>query len=256
MSMWMNLRTARDCCVEARDATTECRAPRGPFARARREPSRVRTRCIPTPWHWRERSPRALSCHSMVAPVAGRKVMRRCQWVASRCAVLLSLLLPTSFAHADPVYRCRNARGQIAYQDRACGAGEQQSEITLDPPPAPPAAGHESAHASRARASPRPRVARHPRAGAAARAETSWQCRAADGSVFYRHGRCPRTIAAHGASPGTKGGKGVATVGVSATPLPRAEACRRLARERGRSGREHDEVVSTYERNAGRDPCR
>ena len=30
----------------------------------------------------------------------------------------------------------------------------------------------------------------------------------------------------------------------------------RLARERGRPGREHDEVVSTYERNAGRDPCR
>ncbi|MBA8883595.1 DUF4124 domain-containing protein [Dokdonella fugitiva] len=183
----------------------------------------------------------------------GRKIMRRCLRIAPCWAALLGLMLGTP-AHADPVYRCRNARGQIAYQDRACGAGEQQSEIAFDPPPTPPAASHGSARSTQDHTPKRVHAAHRPRAAVASGAATSWQCRADDGSVFYRHGRCPRTITVRGASPGARSGK--AAVSVSATPLPRAEACRRLARERGRPGREHDEVVSTYERNAGRDPCR
>jgi hypothetical protein len=47
-------------------------------------------------------------------------------------------------------------------------------------------------------------------------------------------------------------------VSVTAIALPRDEACRRMAAAGsiGRAGREHDERVSTYDRNAGRDPCR
>lgn len=180
---------------------------------------------------------------------------RRARCRAHACAVLLWLFAATA-VHADSVYRCRNARGEIAYQDRACGAGEQQSEVALDPLPAPTAA-HERASAAREHVPAAPRTRRRTRGDKAGRTDMSWQCRTADGAVFYRHGACPKSIApSQAAAVGGRRGKGASAVGVSAMPLPRAEACRRLARERGRSGREHDEVVSTYERNAGRDPCR
>ena len=85
----------------------------------------------------------------------------------------------------------------------------------------------------------------------------SWECRGADGALFYRHASCPKSIAG-GRSPMAARKGGAKPVAVSATPLPRAEACRGLARAGsiGRSGHEHDETVSTYDKNAGRDPCR
>jgi len=40
--------------------------------------------------------------------------------------------------------------------------------------------------------------------------------------------------------------------------VPRDEACQRIhsAGAIGRAGHQHDEDVSTYDRNLGRDPCR
>lgn len=185
-----------------------------------------------------------------------RKRHSRCGHV---CACTGLLLLFAAAAHADPVYRCRNPRGEIAYQDHACAAGERQTEVALDPPPAAaPALTHERAHDTRERSRARePAHADRRSRGTDTRTVMSWECRA-DGEVFYRHGGCPKSIgASHGATPGSRrGGKGAPAVTVTASPLPRAEACRRLAHAGGRSGREHDETVSTYERNAGRDPCR
>jgi len=73
---------------------------------------------------------------------------RRTRCRAHACTLLLWLCAAT-VAHADSVYRCRNARGEIAYQDRACGAGEQQSDVALDPPPPASAATHERVQAVR-----------------------------------------------------------------------------------------------------------
>jgi hypothetical protein len=93
-------------------------------------------------------------------------------------------------------------------------------------------------------------------------ADTGYECRASDGEVFYRLGGCPRSIAAgsDGSTGGKKGGKkgAAGTVSVSARPIPRAEACAEMHRAGavGRSGHEHDETVSTYDRDLGRDPCR
>ena len=44
----------------------------------------------------------------------------------------------------------------------------------------------------------------------------------------------------------------------TSAPLPRGEACRRMAAAGsiGRAGHARDESVSTYDRNLGRDPCR
>ena len=161
-------------------------------------------------------------------------------------------------ASAATVYKCRDMQGHVAYQDRACAVAQQQSQIELiepiAPPPAPPATRELRGPGARAA---RARKTLGLRATAREHKVQSWECRAADGAVFYRHAACPKSIPAAHASNGPRKG-GAKPVGVSATPLPRAEACRRLARAGsiGRSGHEHDEVVSTYDKHAGRDPCR
>ncbi|RYD14485.1 MAG: hypothetical protein EOP90_12635 [Lysobacteraceae bacterium] len=85
----------------------------------------------------------------------------------------------------------------------------------------------------------------------------SFECRATNGEVFYRHARCPGSIPA-GASARRPSRGAAGSVGVRATPVPRREACRRIeaGARSGRAGRERDETVTTYERNLGRDPCR
>ena len=147
-------------------------------------------------------------------------------------------------AHAQSVYRCSDAKGALAFQDKPCAGGEAQSEIAIEPAPAYAAspdygvdkptrvsrAAHSSSRASARNAEP-----------------MSYECRAANGDVFYRHGRCPATIRGKG--------RGATSSAVTANAIPRSEACARMAHT-SHAGRERDETVSTYERNLGRDPCR
>jgi hypothetical protein len=87
----------------------------------------------------------------------------------------------------------------------------------------------------------------------------SYECRASNGDVFYRHSGCPKSIKATGPVQARSNGKkqGADAVAVSAVSMPRSEACRRQAASGlGRAGHEHDDQISTYDRNAGRDPCR
>ena len=157
--------------------------------------------------------------------------------------LLLVLLAATSSAGAASVWRCEAGDGGIAFQDVPCRDAARAAQVQLAPLP-PPTASPE--YRLPARPAARPRVpARRPPA-----ALLSWRCEAANGEVFYRHARCPATIRT--AAPGARGAS--ASVRVSATPLPRSEACRLMRRTR--PGHERDERVSTYERNAGRDACR
>ncbi len=160
-------------------------------------------------------------------------------------------------AHADSVYKCRSADDLIAFQDHPCLGTEAESRVEMQPAP-PVAASPDYGHASRNEDTARPRTLPKVHAQSADRREpTSYECRAANGDVFYRHGTCPKQITDGGAS--TKGrarsGNAAPTFAVSGQPLPRSEACRRMANT-GRSGHERDDRVSTYDRNLGRDPCR
>jgi len=163
-------------------------------------------------------------------------------------ATLVLIAVTGAFAHAAEVYRCEAADGHVAFQDRPCEDGRQtRVGFAPAPPPSPPP--DYGITDSKPRPGVRQRAAPHAR-----EEPRSWECRAANGEVFYRHGSCPRSITAASGRMHGKGGN----VAVSAVALPRAEACRRLAAagSAGRAGRERDERVSTYERNAGRDPCR
>lgn len=169
-------------------------------------------------------------------------------WNASshvRAALVIGLMCSGSTcAHAATAYRCRGADGAVAFQDRPCAAAQRETlvELAPEPPPAPsPDYGI---------APPRHAAAKHaPSRPSTRRQATSSECRSDDGEVFYRHGACPKSI---------RSGHGTGTAAVGTVELPRVEACRRIAAAGsvGRRGRDRDDRVSTYERNAGRDPCR
>lgn len=168
-----------------------------------------------------------------------------------RCLAGVAVVGLSTTVSAQVVYRCRSADGTVAFQDRACAASQVQSEVAIDPAPAsapPPAHARDERPPHVARA---PRASRRPAHVRAAGIDRSWQCRGADGSVFYRHAACPKSIPA-------RAGAKAKNVGITAVPVARSDACRELRRAGaiGRAGHEHDEAVSTYEHNAGRDPCR
>lgn len=165
------------------------------------------------------------------------------------------LAFATLGAHAASVYKCRGADGAIAFQDHACAAGAAETSVEIAPPPpvAPsPDYGretqsHRAAHATTSHATTRDR-----------REAVLYECRAANGELFYRHGACPGRITTEAGSGKRARGGGAGSFAVTSEALPRGEVCRRIAAAGsiGRAGRTRDESVSTYDRNLGRDPCR
>lgn len=183
--------------------------------------------------------------------------MRWYEWLSGLLLLLLAFGL-----RAQPVYKCTGADGAIAYQDKACGAQQQEREFEIAPaPPVQPSPHYALAHD----AAPT-QMSHATRAGGRRRLwaqdeEKSFECRASNGDVFYRHTACPHSIKAPVSGNGHKspsGSGGAASLPVSSRPVSRSEACAQMRRAGavGRNGHEHDEDVSTYERNLGHDPCR
>lgn len=178
--------------------------------------------------------------------------------------LILLLLGLAGGARAESVYKCIDAQGDIAYQAQACADRQRASLIEIAPAPA---FAPSPQYAIDRDGAERPaRTAARGRSGERREAEPmSYECRAADGQVFYRHGSCPHSIpaanghatsvSARGRSAGRGGG---ATVSVSSQRISREDACHEVQRAgaAGRPGHEHDEVTSSYEHNLGRDPCR
>jgi hypothetical protein len=184
--------------------------------------------------------------------------LRAYQWL-----VILLLLALASGVRAGPIYKCVEPGGPVAYQDVPCAQTQRALSIELAPAPAwQPSPQYAVAEAGAARRERH--AAARDRADAAAQ---SFECRAADGQVFYRHSGCPHSVAAtqagaahlRGARTGAaRSASASASVSVAASRIARSDACHEIERAGaiGRSGHENDERVSTYERNLGRDPCR
>lgn len=190
------------------------------------------------------------------------------------CGVFLWLVV--AGAHAASVYKCVDAHGHLAYRDTPCVAQARQRKIDLQPLPTigdpSEVAARRRVDSASTRASSRKShgtLRKHPPSHPARdKAETSWECRAADGEVFYRHTRCPGSVPGDGTvrsdyvertkNSRTRGRQGAwARVPVHGTKISRAEACRRIhsAGAAGRDGHARDETVSTYDHLMGRDPC-
>lgn len=196
-----------------------------------------------------------------------------------RLSIALVLLLGAAgCAAAATVYKCTDGKDHVAYQAQPCAAPLHGQVMQLRAVPIAAAAepgrrdGTDASHSAGQQSRTAPQIRRGPalhghrdtarRDTQADAAEPSWQCRVANGEVFYQHSPCPDRVATAG-SPrdgSTRGRRraAAAMAAVSARPLPRAEACRQIhaASASDRAGHERDEDVSTYERNLGRDPCR
>jgi len=180
--------------------------------------------------------------------------MRWYEWLAG-----LLLLGIVCGVRAQPVYKCTGADGSVAYQDRGCAPQQLERPVSIEHAPVPQPSPQYAAHDAH------PAVPAHAARGGARRrlwAEDepmSFECRASNGAVFYRHGGCPKSLRADGAHATARSSRdSAASVTVAARRVSRAEACAQIHRAGavGRTGREHDEDVSTYDRNLGRDPCR
>ena len=190
--------------------------------------------------------------------IIGREGRGQARRNGARFAVALLLLAGTAgVAHAGPVFKCVGAAGEVAYQDEPCALAQRESLVAIEPAPAwqpSPEYAVEQRSAAPAHAAARSRRAHDEL--------VSYECRAADGQVFYRHSGCPHAIASGPAGGSAHYGgtrsAGSGSVAVSAIRVTRADACREIGRAGaiGRSGHAYDEVTPTYDRNLGRDPCR
>jgi len=178
--------------------------------------------------------------------------------------LLIAAAMSCAAAHAESVYKCRGADGLVAFQDHACMETQVESQVEIEPPP-PAAPSPDYGRDSRAMRSTRTGGGAQTLRQRSAKASTevvSYECHAANGEVFYRHGACPKQITGKpktsGGSARKRGASDAQTYAVAAQPLARGEVCRQMARAGsiGRAGHERDESVSTYDKNLGRDPCR
>ena len=193
----------------------------------------------------------------------------RCRTWLARAGLFLLPWVAVASAHAASVYRCVDAHHRIAFQDAPCAAQTRQRKVDLQPQPLIGAPGE---HAARMATAMHPRDTarsrKKPRQAARAKPAMSWECRAADGEVFYRHTRCPGSVPGDGtvrsgyaekrSSSRTRNRQGAwGRVPVHGKKITRAEACRRIhsAGAAGRDGHARDETVSTYDHLMGRDPC-
>jgi Domain of unknown function (DUF4124) len=181
--------------------------------------------------------------------------MRWYEWLS-----LLFLFGAVCGVRAESVYKCTGAQGAITYQAQPCAPTDTESNITIAPAPthvhAPEYAV--SKGAAETVRTPREHGRSLVRRSEESPQQTSYECRVSDGEIFYRHTPCP-----HSANGNTRTGKGRDSrssqgLTVSSRKISREEACTQIRRPGaiGRSGREHDEDVSTYDRNLGHDPCR
>lgn len=175
--------------------------------------------------------------------------------------VILLLAFGAVRAQAGTVYRCADERGGATYQDRPCATATNQSVVALAPMPAYAPSPRYAVDREEPAAAVSRLPHRHAASPRAVTAESSYECRTADGQVFYRHSACPHSVPAveHANGPPHRGrGAAAKSVAVTATRVSREDACYELRRAgaAGRRGRDHDEDVSTYDKNLGRDPCR
>lgn len=197
--------------------------------------------------------------------------------VPMRAFAGIALLLATTGAHAESVFECSDAHGVVAFQAMPCASSVRQKMVDvrgqpLIDPDAPSVSGIMIGPVAftRGESWPRGRRARASVHQRKAKPVMSYECRAGDGEVFYRHARCPHSIAGDGIarngedaptrSRHGRGGRARNAWGsspVSARKVPRSEACRRInaVASIDRDGNQHDEQVSVYDHDLGRDPC-
>jgi hypothetical protein len=114
-------------------------------------------------------------------------------------ALLLLCCGAAGTAHAPSIYKCVAADGRLAFRDTPCATDARQTKLNMTGLPLmdPDAPRHTVATRT-----PRSPAHHRTRRASASKHEhkqaMSWECRAADGEVFYRHTRCPGSVPGDG----------------------------------------------------------
>lgn len=178
------------------------------------------------------------------------RTLRLHEWLA-----LLAMMLMVGGVRAESIYKCAGG-DVIAYQSKPCA--DMSGATVIDIAPAPAFAPSPTYAISKPRTETAPSTKRNMRAERKP-VKDAFECRGGDGTVFYRLGHCPRSVAsdAKDRRGGSKSGD-AKSVSVSGHPVSRDEACAEMRRAGaiGRKGHEFDESISTYDRNIGNDPCK
>lgn len=197
-----------------------------------------------------------------------RRICTRLTLLRVASALLLGGIACT--ASAASIYQCTNGSHAATFGDTPCPTTTHQTkrEVSGQPlidPAAPRRTPVVASSNSRSTAQARRTHARRMRKR---QQPMSWECRAADGEVFYRHARCPSSVPGDGvvrgdyAAPFNSGHSrhrrtAWNRIPVHGVKVPRSEACQRIesAGASGRDGHLRDANVSTYDHLMGRDPC-
>lgn len=191
--------------------------------------------------------------------------------VLARLICVLALWALAGALHAAPIFKCVDAQSHVAYRDTPCPARARQTRIELHAQPTIGDADEVAAARARASASHHRRTAtrsyRHSARRRHAKPKMSWECRAADGEVFYRHTRCPGSVPGDGvvrtdytetiSRNHARRHNAWSRVRVHGVKITRSKACHHIhaAGAAGRDGHLRDTTVSTYDHLMGRDPC-
>jgi hypothetical protein len=182
--------------------------------------------------------------------------MRWYEWV-----LMLSMLALAAGVRAESVYKCTDAQGAVAFQAQSCPPQQQETQVTILPAPADASS---PAYSIVDKKQPQHfHDERNGRHQITPPVQMSYECRVSNGDVFYRHSACPHSATADVSAIGKNRSRGGSKtpgqkLAVSSRQVSREEACAQIHRAGaiGRGGSTHDEDVSTYDRNLGRDPCR
>jgi Domain of unknown function (DUF4124) len=174
----------------------------------------------------------------------------------ANCSALL--LLAVQHVHAQTIYKCTDERGAIAYQSAPCADAQREQRIEITPAPVVASAPEYRL----AQSKPAPRSTRRqsaPRVEAGAKAR-SYECRVANGDVFYRHTPCPKSLHAErnkDKTPRNSGKPETDPLRVTGRSIPRAQACKQMHSPTARAhpGRSEDDNGDPYDKLVGRDPC-
>lgn len=166
------------------------------------------------------------------------------------------VLVPAAAFGTQTIYTCKGPHGTPVFSDAPCGAKARVLVLHESGPPSvlPAATPPSSAGVVGNGDTPIPTVAAPP----APAIPSAYRCETADGMVFYRHQHCPKaiTVTRHryvgGLDTPIQGYAPVEEHGISSEV---ACAAIRAVDASDRFGSDYDEHYTTYQRNAGDDPC-
>lgn len=195
---------------------------------------------------------------------------RRETWLLLQIACALLFVGITCHASAASIYQCTNGSHATTFRDTPCPTSTHQTKRKVSGQPLIDPGAPRRAPArvpSRVRSTAQTRRT-HAHRMRKRQQPMSWECRAADGEVFFRHTRCPSSVPGDGVVRGNYAASFSSThsrrrhdawsrIPVHGVKIPRSEACQRIdsAGASGRDGHLRDAHVSTYDHLMGRDPC-